>query len=167
MPLPRNRRTLVLIASLVLNVVLVAAVGTAGVKGAFDDDPRPDHRRPPFSIPGPHQLKEALPPEDHPVLEAVLAAHRPALSARIGAVHEARRAAAEALRLDPPDATRTAAALEALRQSEAAVSEGVYAMASDLLARLDGDGRKAVAALVESPRGRRGGGGPPAAPPAE
>ncbi len=165
MPLPRNRRTLVLIASLVLNVVLVAAVATAGVKVAFDDDRRPDHRRPPFSIPGPHQLKEVLPPEDHPVLETVLSTHRSILSARIGAVHDARRAAAEALRLDPPDAARTAAALDALRRSEAAVAEGVYAMAADLLARLDGDGRKAVAALMESPpRGRRGGGGPPPAP---
>lgn len=150
----RNRRTFVLAASLVLNVVLLTAVGTAAVKGAFDGG-RPDHRHSPFAMPGPRQLKEVLPEKDRPLLDAVLDAHRPDIFGRIGAVRDGRRAAAEVLRREALSPDELAAVLADLRGREAAVAEEVYGMAADLLGRLDAEGRRAVADLVEGPPPRR------------
>lgn len=152
-PSLRNRRTLVLAASLVLNVVFVAAAGTVVVKDLLDD--HSGRRHSPFAIPGPRQLKAVLPEQDIATLDALLETHRPLIFGRIEEVRNARREAAEVLRRDGLTEAELDGLLADLKAREAAVSDEVYAMARVLFGRLGPDGRRAAADLVEGPPPRR------------
>jgi len=144
-----------LIASILLNVFLIGAIG-AGVMarhgphlfdGGRERPPRP------FEMPGPRKIRAALPEESRPIADALFAAHRDEMAARIGALVEARRAVAAAIRAEPFDRTALDAALGALRSLESEMAGTVQGIIADLATELDADSRNRLAKLLETRRG--------------
>lgn len=146
----RSRRRL-LIASVVLNVFLIGAIG-AGLAmrhgpHLFDGDRvRPPR---PFEMPSPRKIRAALPDSARPVAEAMFAAHRSEVRGKIGALVDARRQVAAAIRAEPFDRAALDAALAALRLREADVADTVQSMIADLASELDADSRSRIAALLD------------------
>jgi len=138
----------VLAVSLALNVALVTALGTVVVRDFAFERHSP---RSPFTIPGPRELRQALPDGDQSLLDTVLDAHRPVIRARIEATQDARVEAARVLRQSTLSVEDLDALLDTLRFRENAIAEAIYDMARDLFAGLDVEGRRALANLVEGP----------------
>lgn len=146
----RSRRWL-LVASIVLNVFLIGAIG-AGVAmrhgpHIFDGDRvRPPR---PFEMPSPRKIRAALPESARPAAEAMFAAHRGEVREKIGALIEARRQVAVTIRAEPFDRPALDAALAALRMREADVAGTVQSIIADLATELDADSRARIAALLD------------------
>lgn len=150
----RPRRRL-LIASILLNVFLIGAIG-AGViarhgphlfDGGRERPPRP------FEMPSPRKIRAVLPEASRPIADAMFAAHRAEVEAKIGALVEARLAVAAAIRAEPFDRAALDAALAALRSLEIEMAGTVQGIIADLAAELDADSRERLAKLLETRRG--------------
>ena len=150
----RSRRRL-LIASIMLNVFLIGAVG-AGLAvrhgpHLFDGDRvRPPR---PFEMPSPRRIRAALPDSARPVAEALFDAHREEVRGKIAALFDARREVAAAIRAEPFDRARLDAVMAALRTREVDVATTVQTIFADLAAELDADSRARMAALLDVRRG--------------
>jgi uncharacterized membrane protein len=145
----RTRRRL-LIASIVLNVFLIGAIG-AGVAarhGHFFDGDRVRPPRP-FELPSPRKIRAVLPEESRPVAEAMFAAHREEMRGKIAALFEARRQVAAAMRAEPFDRVALEAAFVALRAREADVAGTAQGIIADLTAELDAESRSRIAELLD------------------
>jgi uncharacterized membrane protein len=146
----RSRRRL-LIASIVLNVFLIGAIG-AGVAMRhgphfFDGDRvRPPR---PFEMPSPRKIRAALPDSARPVAEAMFTAHRGEVREKIGALIDARRQVAAAIRAEPFDRAALDMAMATLRTREADVAGKVQSIIADLVTELDADSRARIATLLD------------------
>lgn len=146
--LSRGMRVLVL-ASLLLNVALIAALVLL-VPRLHDhgDGPR-ERRAPPFpALFDPRALKQALPQARHADLDAALQTHRDAIRARIGTLFDSRRAVRAAIIAEPFDRAALDAAFARLREAEAATATEAQAMLGDVLADSTVAERKRVANLM-------------------
>lgn len=156
--LSRGMRVLVL-ASLLLNVALVAALVLL-VPRLHDRDGGRHERRPPAfpALFDPRALKQALPEARHPALDSALQSHREAIRGRLGALFEARRAVRSAIVAEPFDRAALDAAFVQLRDAETATAAEAQAMLGDVLADSTVAERERVANLMPR-RGehRRGG----------
>jgi uncharacterized membrane protein len=145
----RTRRRL-LIASIVLNVFLIGAIG-AGVAARhgliFDGD----RGRPPraFDLPSPRKIRAVLPEDSRPVAEAMFAAHRDEMRGRIRALFEARRQVAAAMRAEPFDRVALDAAFAELRTRQDDVATAAQGIIADLAAELDAESRGRIAELLD------------------
>lgn len=154
-PAGGRRRRRLLIGSILLNVFLIGAIG-AGV--AARHGPHffhGDRERPlrPFEMPGPRKIRAALPEESRPIADAMFAAHRDEMAAKIGALIEARRTVADAIRAEPFDRAALDTALAALRSQEAEMAGAAQTIIADLAEQLDADSRDRLAKLLETRRG--------------
>lgn len=146
----RTRRRL-LIASILLNVFLIGAIG-AGIAARhgphlFDGDRvRPPR---PFELPSPRKIRAALPEESRAVAEAMFAAHRDEMRGKIRAMFEARRQVAAAMRAEPFDRAALDEAFLALRAHEADVAGTAQGIIADLTAELDVESRTRIAELLD------------------
>jgi uncharacterized membrane protein len=153
-PTGRKRRRL-LIASILLNVFLIGAIGAGAIArhgphffdGGRERPPRP------FEMPSPRKIRAALPEEARPIADALFAAHREEMATKIGMLIEARRAVATAIRAEPFDRAALDAALATLRSLEVEMAGTVQAIIADLAEDLDAESRDRLAKLLETRRG--------------
>ncbi|GAB3726513.1 hypothetical protein GCM10028862_01890 [Luteimonas pelagia] len=151
-----RRTRWVLVASLALNVALLAGFAWQHL---HDDGPRhgpPGHPLRGGMMPSPRLLRGALPAERQAVVDAILEKHRAGIRASVRDVFEARRAVHAQLTADTVDADAMEAAFADLRTHDAAAASAVQAMLTDLATELTPEERRAVAdAMHRHPRGRR------------
>lgn len=151
-----RRWWIVLVVSLALNLFVAGALSTAWVVGRGVAPFWREARRPAaLGMPNPRQLRAALNERQRPVLDEALRAHGPGIRDRIRQLAAARAEVAEAIRAEPFDRARLEAALARLREEEAAVAAATQGMVTEVVARLDADGRARVADLLPARRGRR------------
>lgn len=146
--LPRSAR-LVLLASLALNVVLGIALLMAAPWAERRSDERGRHAPPFPALFDPRALKEALPPERLPVLEAALQQHREGMRAQLGTLFDARRAVRAAIEAEPFDRATLDAAFGTLREAEAGTAARAQAMLADVLAQSPAEERARIGKLME------------------
>ena len=149
---------IVLILSLALNLFGIGAITASAVTHdgwLAEMVGSRDHRLRIMGIPSSRQLRAALPENDQAILEQVLDVHRPKLREKLRDLFAARRTVAEAVRAEPFDRARLDAAFAALREREASIAAEAQATISDLIARLDAEGRDTVAELLTTRHKRR------------
>lgn len=152
--LSRGMRVL-LLASLLLNVALIAALVLLVPRLHEREDGPRERRAPPFpALFDPRALKQALPEARHADLDAALQSHREAIRARIGTLFDARRAVRAAILAEPFDRAALDAAFTTLREAEAATAAEAQAMVGDVLEDSTAAERERVANLM-SRRGER------------
>jgi uncharacterized membrane protein len=146
----------VLVASLALNVALLAAFAW---QQFGHDGPRrgpPGHHMRGGVMPSPRVLRSALPAERQAVVDAILEEHRAKIRGSVRDVFEARREVHAQLSADTIDAEAIEAAFARLRERDAAAATAVQAMLTDLATELTPEERRAIAdAMHRHPRGRR------------
>lgn len=146
--LSSGMRVLVL-ASLLLNVALLAALVLLVPRLHDRDDGPRDRRAPPLpALFDPRALKQALPEARHPALDAALRGHREEIRSRLGTLFEARRAVRRAMTADPFNRTALDAAFVQLRDAEAATAAEAQAMLGDVLADSTAAERERIANLI-------------------
>jgi len=154
--LSRQQRILVVV-SLALNVFLIAAVAADAftdrgwLGGPFGHD-RPPPRL--VGMPSPRELRAVLSDSDQAILEQSMQANRGKFHERLDAMSAARQAVADAIKAEPFDPAKLAAAFAALREQEAALSSNTQDMLADFISKLDADGRAKVAVLLTQRRKR-------------
>src|SRR5262249_19434667 len=109
-----------LVGSLALNLFGIGAIAADaimlrdGLGGLFG------HCRPRFmGMPSPRELREVLPENDQAKLDSLLQAHRPQFRQRLEELFAARQVVADAIKTEPFDRAKLAAAFAALRDREA------------------------------------------------
>jgi len=150
--LPRPLRVLVVV-SLALNVFLIGAV----IADSFTDRGWLGHDRPPpriMGLPSPRELRSVLSDSCQATLEQALQANRPKFHEHLDALFAARQAVAEAIKADPFDPDKLAAAFAKLREQDAAMAAGAQDMLIGFISKLDGDCRAKVAELLTQRRKR-------------
>src|SRR5215471_2274574 len=149
--LPRPLRVLIVV-SLALNVFLVGLV----VADAFSDRGWLGHGRPPriMGLPSPRELRSVLSDSCQATLEQALQANRPKFHEHLDALVAARQAVADAIKAEPFDADKLAAAFAKLREQDAAMAAGAQDMLIGFISKLDGDCRAKVAELLTQRRKR-------------
>lgn len=150
---PSRLQHWLLVASLVLNVLLIGgiAAGLVARHGApfFDGH---DRRRM-MGLPSPHKIRDVLPDSAEPAIDAAFSGHRQEMRTSIDALIEARRQVAAVMRAEPFDRAALEDALAKLRDREAAVARGAQAAIGDLAAGLDDESRARLAELIQISRG--------------
>lgn len=154
--LPRTAR-FVLLASLALNVILAVALLVAAPWADRRDANRGRHAPAFPALFDPRALKEALPPERLPALDAALQQHRERMRAQLGALFDARRAVRAAIVAEPFDRAALDAAFAGLRREETATATLAQSMLGDVLAQTTPPERERVAKLMDIRKGRRAG----------
>lgn len=154
---PLDRWRLVLVASLAVNLFILAALSTAwlGGRGWLPFVRSAERSARLVGMPNPRQLRAALDERHRAALDEALEAHGPEIRQRVRDLAAARLAVAEAIRAEPFDQARLEDALAQLRAQEAAVAVATQGMVVDLVGRLDAEGRARVAELVSFRRQRR------------
>lgn len=150
--LSRPLRILVVV-SLALNVFLIAAAAVDVVgDGKWLGGGRPPRI---MGLPSPRELRAVLPDKDEAILDQVLQGSRPKFHERMDRLYDARQAVADAIKADPFDPAKLAAAFGTLRDQDAALAAGAQDMLVDFISKLDADGRAKVAELLSRPPKRR------------
>ncbi len=134
---------ILLVASLALNL-FAAATFAAHAFGHRHFGPAPHQWRPRSGI-DLRMLKGQLPNEDQPLAEEALKVHRGEIHHRVGALREARKAAADALRAEPFDRKRLDAALATVRERESALTAAAQGTMAGLAEKVSAAGRQKMA----------------------
>jgi uncharacterized membrane protein len=147
--LSRPMRVLV-IGSLALNLFGIGAIAADAIMdrdhhgGLFGHCPPPRFT----GLPSPRELREVLPESDQARLDDLLKKHRPQFRERMDALQAARQAVADAIKAEPFDRDKLAAAFGALREPQADMTAGAQDWLVEFVAGLDPDGRAKVAELL-------------------
>jgi uncharacterized membrane protein len=104
----------------------------------------------------PRALRRVLPEADKAVLEQAMPKHREEIRKRIADVREARQGVAEALRAEPFDRERLAAAFASVREKEAAVAAAAQVTLVDVAGQVSPEGRAKMAEQMLKRRPQRG-----------
>lgn len=136
----------ILLASLALNLALGVSLAWLALRpGHPPADARMREPRPMFH---PDSLRRALPEQRGALLDAVLASHREAMHARIGAMVQAREGVREAMRAEPFGRSALDGAFAELRNKEYQTAEEAHALIADLATRLTPEERERLSGLI-------------------
>lgn len=133
-----------LVASLALNVAVLAGVAWHHFEGGHMRQRMRMHHMGGVPMPSPMALRRALPEDRRAVLDETLARHRPRIGESVRAVMQARRHAHELMTAEEIDPQALATAFADLRARDAEAAEAVQAMLADLLPRLTPEERRAL-----------------------
>lgn len=145
-------RTL-MVVSLMVNVLLAAALVTFALRGG-DDPPRPPGG--PGGMPHPREIVEAIGDEQRPLLRQAWTAHRDEIRSRWRDMHGAREAIPRILRQRPFDPQALENGFARLRRAESRTAAAAQAAMVDFAASLDDEGRAHLAQVMtpSEPRDR-------------
>ena len=149
-PSPRARTGLrwLLVASLALNVALLAGLGWAHLDGDDHRDGPRMHLARGTMMPSPHLLRGVLSEERQAVVDAVLAEHRQAIRGNVREVFRARTAVHALMTAETIDRAALDRAFADLRARDAEAATAVQAMLTELMSELTPEERRALAEAV-------------------
>src|SRR5262249_15062549 len=99
-------------------------------------------------LPSPRELRDVLSESDEAKLDSLLRAHRPQFRERLEKLFAGRQAVADAIKAEPFDRAKVAAAFAALREQEADLAAGAQDWLVEFVAGLGPEGRAKVAAVL-------------------
>jgi uncharacterized membrane protein len=141
---------LLIVGSLALNLFGIGVIAADAIMdggrhgGLFGHCPPPRFT----GLPSPRELRDVLPENDQAKLDELLKANKDQFHQRLDALFAARQGVADAIKAEPFDQARLAAAFGALREQQAGMAAGSQEWLIELVAGLDPDGRAKVAELL-------------------
>lgn len=148
--LPRRWR-IAIAASLLLNVLVLAALATLALRHGRDGG---EGATMAAGLPSPRAMQRALQPHERATMAEVFGPRRRAIGLGLVELGEARGAVRDALLAEPFDAVALEEAFALLREHDATLAADVHAGLAELAGRLDADGRRRLAEGLRPPRGR-------------
>lgn len=148
------RRPYGLWLSVLLNVVLLSALGTILFRSLPPPPPGHDSS---LRLPDPHRMEALLPPERRGLVRDTFLRHRESIHPQVHELRRARRAVGRAMRAEPLVVDALGKAFERQRDAEAATAREIHAMLIDLVQQLTPDERRALNRLMREGRRDRDG----------
>lgn len=140
--------------SLLLNVVLVSALGTILLRTMHPPPPAHDSS---LRLPDPHRMEALLAPERRGLVRDTFLRHRESIHPQVHELRRARRAVGRAMRAEPLEVEALGKAFERQRDAEAATAREIHAMLVDLVQQLTPEERRALNRLMREGRRDRDG----------
>ncbi len=148
------RRPYGLWLSVLLNVVLLSALGTILFRSLPPPPPGHDSS---LRLPDPHRMEALLPPERRELVRNTFMRHRESIHPHVHELRRARRAVGRAMRAEPLEVDALGKAFERQRDAEAATAREIHAMLIDLVQQLTPEERRALNRLMREGRRDRDG----------